>query len=68
MTNFRLFKSERVQFLGSSKLKEFADDNFEFDENDRKLLKQIENAVGTARYERFLLFPQRFQKTCPADK
>ena len=27
-------------------MKEFADDNFKFDENGRKLLKQVENTVG----------------------
>ena len=46
-----------------SKLKEFADDNFKFDENGSKLSKQIENTVGKgeiARYEQFLLFPQCF--------
>ena len=56
MTNFRL-----------SKLKEFADNNFKFDENGRKLSKQVENTVGKgeiARYEQFLLFPQFFQKAC----
>ena len=56
MTNFRL-----------SKLKEFADDNFKYDENARKLSKQVENTVGKgeiAPYERFLLFPQCFQKAC----
>ena len=45
--------------LYSLKLKEFADDNFKFDENGRKLSKQVENAVGKgeiARYEQFLLF------------
>ena len=45
--------------LDSSKLKEFADDNFKFDEN--------ENTVGKgeiACYEQFLLFPQCFQKAC----
>ena len=49
------------------KLKEFADDNFRFDENCRKLSKWVENTVGKgeiARYEQFLLFPQYFQKTC----
>ena len=49
----------------SSKLKEFADDNFKFDENGRKLSKRVENTVGkreVARYEQFLLFPQCFQK------
>ena len=53
MTNFRL--------------KEFADDKFKFDENGRKLSKQVENTVGKgeiARYEQFLLFPQCFQKAC----
>ena len=34
------------QILDSSKLKEFADDNFKFDENGRKLSKQVENTVG----------------------
>ena len=55
------------QILDSSKLKEFADDNFKFDENGRKLSKQVENNVGKgeiARYEQFLLFPQCFQKAC----
>ena len=55
------------KFLDSSKLKEFADDNFKFDENGRKLSKRLENTVGKgeiARYEQFLLFPQWFQKAC----
>ena len=49
----------------SSKLKEFADDNFKFRENERKLSKQVENTAGKgeiAHYEQFLLFPQCFQK------
>ena len=53
--------------LDSSKLKEFADDNFKFNENGRKLPKRVENTVGKkeiARYEQFLLFPQCFQKAC----
>ena len=57
----------RRQILDSSKLKEFADDNVKFDENGRKLSKQVENTVGKgeiARYEQFLLFPQCFQKAC----
>ena len=56
--------------LDSSKLEEFADDNFKFDENDRKFSKWIENTVGKgkiARYEHFLFFPQCFQKTCTAN-
>ena len=35
-----------AQILDSSKLKEFADDNFKFDENGRKLSKRVENIVG----------------------
>ena len=53
--------------LDSSKLKEFADDNYKFDENGRKLSKRVENTVGKgdiARYEQFLLFPQCFLKAC----
>ena len=44
----------------TNKLKEFADDNFKFNKNGRKLSKQIENTAGKgeiARYEQFLLFP-----------
>ena len=58
------------QFLNSSKLKEFADDNFKFDKYGRKLSKWVENTTGKgeiARHEQFLLFPQCFQKTCTAD-
>ena len=53
--------------LDSSKLKEFADDNFKFEENGRKLSKQVENTVGKreiAHFEQFLLYSQCFQKTC----
>ena len=52
--------------FGWSKLKEFADDNFKFDENGRNLYKWVENTVGkeeNACYKQFLLFPQCFQKT-----
>ena len=48
-------------------MKDFADDNVKFEENDGKLFKPIENTVGKgeiARYEQFLLFPQYFQKAC----
>ena len=58
------------QILDASKLKEFADDNIEFDENGRKFSERVENIVGKgkiARYEQFLLFPTCFQKTCIAD-
>ena len=60
----------RRQILDSSKLEEFADNNFEFDGNRRKLSKPVENTVRKwriARYEQYLLFPQCFQKTCTAD-
>ena len=46
-------------------MKDFADDNFEFDENRRKFSKWVENTVGKgeiARYEQFLLFPLCFQR------
>ena len=51
-------------------MKEFADNNFKFDENERKFFKWVENTVGKgeiARYEQFFLFPQCFQKTCTED-
>ena len=51
------------QILDSSKLKEFADSNFEFDENGRKLSKRVENTVGKgeiARNEQFLLYRQLY--------
>ena len=52
------------------KLKDFADDNSNFDDYGRKFSNKVENTVGKgeiARYEQFLLFPQSFQKTCSAD-
>ena len=53
------------QILESSKLKEFADDNFKVDENGRKFSKWIEKTEGKgeiARYEQFLLFTRCFWK------
>ena len=53
--------------LNAYKLKEFADNNFKFDENGRKLSKWVENTVGKgeiSRYQQFLLFPHCFQKVC----
>ena len=44
-------------------MKEFADDNFEFNEHDLKFSKRVENTVRKGeigRYEQFLLFPQCF--------
>ena len=50
-------------------MKDFADDNFKFDKNGRKLSKLVENCGKRlvsqgrhTRYEQFLLFPQCFQK------
>ena len=58
------------QILDASKLTEFADDNFEFDENGRNFYKWVENIVRigeTAHYEQFLLFLPCFQQACSAD-
>ena len=59
-----------MTILDSSMLKEFADDNSNFEENGRKFSKWVENTVGKgeiAHYEQFLLFPQCFQRTYTAD-
>ena len=61
---FNPFPNDKI--LDSSKLKGFADDNFELDDNGRKFSKRVENTMGKgeiARYEQFLLFPQCFQMT-----
>ena len=66
---FLLTLSQKTNF-GLFQLKQFADDNFKFDENGRKFSKSAENTVGNgeiARYEQFLLFAQCFQKTLSAD-
>ena len=58
------------QILDSSKMKDFADDNFKFDENGRKFCKKVKDTVGKGEissYEQFLLFPQCFQKTSISD-
>ena len=54
----------------TTNFREFADDNFTFDENGGKFSERVENTVGKgeiARHEQFFLFPQSFQKTCTAD-
>ena len=56
--------------LYSSKLKEFADDDFKFDKKSIKFSKRIANAVGRGEivhYEQFLLFPQCFQNISNVD-
>ena len=58
------------QILDTSKLNEFADDDFKLDENGRNFSKWVVNTVGKgeiARYEQFLLSPQCFEKTGTAD-
>ena len=69
MHSFQIFvyayPFHKQQILDSSKLKEFADDNFKSDENNRKFLNQVENIVGKgeiACYKQFLQIPQCFQK------
>ena len=63
--------SPKQQILHSSKLKEFADDNFKLDDDGREFSKQVENTAGKgeiAHNEQFPLFPQCFfQKTCTTD-
>ena len=49
------------------RLNPLPDDNFKFDENGRKLSKQVENTLGKgeiAHYKQCLFFPQCFQKAC----
>ena len=54
----------KQQILDWSKLKEFADNNFKFDENGRNLYECVENTVGKeeiACYEQYFVFPHCFQ-------
>ena len=58
-SNVSLFLKQQI--LDASKLKEFADDNFKFNENASKISIMVENIVGKgeiAQNEQFLLFPQ----------
>ena len=67
---FNPFPNNKRQTLKSSKPKEFADDNFQFNENGRKFSKRVENIVGNgeiALYEQFLLFTLCFKKMCTTD-
>ena len=53
------------KFLDLLKLKAFADDKINLNENFNFVLGRIENIVGkgeNAGYQHFLLFPQCFQK------
>ena len=44
-----LVNSPKRQILDSSKLKDFADDNFKFNKNGRRLSKSLENNVENRR-------------------
>ena len=50
------------QILDSSKLREFADNYFKFDENGRKFSKQVENTAGGKRRNCLFPFPTVFSK------
>ena len=66
----RVYYLKRVpkdKILYRTKLKEFADDNFEFDGKVSKRLENTEGKGEIALYEQYLLFSQCFQKTCAAD-
>ena len=45
-------------------MKEFADDNFKFDENEKKLSKQVENTVEKGEIARYSVFKRLVLKTC----
>ena len=64
-------KSSNNKFKPLSKLKEFVNNNFEFDENGGKFSEMVEKRLWekkeTASFQQFLLFPQCFQKSCIAD-
>ena len=57
-----------MTILDSSKLKEFPDDDFKFNENGRKFFKQVEKHCGKRRNCSLRAIspfsPQCFQKTC----
>ena len=53
----------KQQILDAFKLKEFADDNFKFDENVRKVSKRVENTVGKGKIAQAISpFPTVFSK------
>ena len=59
---YSVVKSRDCVVKSYSKLKEFADDNIEFDENDKKFSKEDYGKGEIARYEQFLVFPTLFSK------
>ena len=55
----------KLQIFYSSKFKDFADDNFEFEENGGKLSLRVENTVGKGEIacdEQSVLLPTVFSK------
>ena len=50
---FPIYPFPKRQILDSSKLKEFADDNFKFYQNGREFSKWMENTVGKGEIARF---------------
>ena len=60
-----MFNPFPKDILNSSKLKEFADENFRFDENGRKFFKHVKNTMGKrdiARLRAISSFPTVFSK------
>ena len=53
MQTFSVLKSlfPKQQVLDLSKLKQFADDDFEFDDNGMKFFKRVENTMGTGKID-----------------
>ena len=45
-----MYPFPKRKILDSSELKDFAGDNFKFDENGKKLSKRVENTVGKDLY------------------
>ena len=65
-----LLTLSQTTHLNSSKLKEFADDNFKFDENGRKLSKQVENSEEKEKLlvtSNFSFSHSVYRKTCTAN-
>ena len=58
------------QISDTFKLIEFADDNYEFNENSGKFSERVENIEGKGEIaccKQVFLFPHGFQNTCTAD-
>ena len=53
-TQFKSFFFSKRQILDFSKLKQFVDNNFKFDENGRKFSKRVENTVGKGEIARYV--------------